>query len=469
MFELRALLFLPRARHAQGRQVCAAALAALFALSVAPYGEARAAELLPTGQTITPEAATGAHFQNLNPGLAAFPDHLAGQAVTTAVSHDGKTLLILTSGFNRMAGPDGKADPGASNEYVFVFDISGATPRQVQVVQVPNTDSGIVFAPDDSRFFVSGGVDDDVHVFVRGSPSTAASAFALRATADKSPRSPSPMLRTGEETRAIWTEAGAPIALGHAKGLGIDVQPSAAGLDVSEDGTVLVVANRMNDSISVVDVAAAKVTGELDLRPGRSDRTKAGVPGGEYPYWVQISGGTAYISCQRDREIDVVDLAGLRVIGRVKVTGTPNRILLNRDKSLLYVAEDNSDAIEIISTVSGMLVGSIDARAPARTLSDPRAFRGAAPNSLALAPDGGTLYATLGGSNAVAVIPLTAATRRVAALVPTGWYPNSVSAAGNMLYVVNGRSNVGPNPLACANHQLDKSRAAICRDRKSTR
>ena len=40
--------------------------------------------------------------------VAAYPDHLAGQAVTTAVSHDGKTLLILTSGFNRMAMPKGK-------------------------------------------------------------------------------------------------------------------------------------------------------------------------------------------------------------------------------------------------------------------------------------------------------------------------------------------------------------------------
>src|SRR5579862_1546557 len=85
---------LPRAMHARGRQVCAAALASAFVLSAASYAESNSAELLPTGQAITPEAAAGARFQNLNPGLPGYPDHLAGQAVTTAISHDGRTLLI---------------------------------------------------------------------------------------------------------------------------------------------------------------------------------------------------------------------------------------------------------------------------------------------------------------------------------------------------------------------------------------
>jgi len=401
----------------------AAALAGLFLLS--------AAELLPTGQTIAPEAATGAHFQNLNPQLAAYPDHLAGQAVTTAVSHDGKTLLILTSGFNRLSGPDGKQDPLASNEYVFVFDISGSAPKQVQVVQVPDTDSGMVFSPDDSRFLVSGGVDDNLHIYAKN---------------DKG-----------------WTEAGAPIALGHKAGLGIDVKPSAAGVDVSEDGKLAVVANRMNDSINVVDLAGAKVKGELDLRPGKTDPAKSGVAGGEYPYWVQLKGNMAYVSCQRDREIVVVDIAALRVIARIKVKGTPNRMLVSRDKSLLYVAEDNSDSIAVIDTATNTVRETIDARAPAGMLRDFRAFRGAAPNSLALSPDGDTLYATLGGSNAVAVIPLKHTPRRVAALIPTGWYPNSVSAAGGMLYVVNGRSNIGPNPLGCSHARIDKAESMKCR------
>jgi YVTN family beta-propeller protein len=387
-------------------------------------------EMLPTGQRLTPEAAAGAHFQDLDPGLAAYPDHRAGQAVTTAVSHDGKTLLILTSGFNRMSLPEGKKDPAASNEYVFVFDVSGGSPKQTQVVQVPDTDSGILFSPDDKRFFVTGGVDDNLHIFARGDSG--------------------------------WAEDGAAIALGHKAGLGINMKPSAAGLDISDDGHLAVIANRMNDSISVVDVAARQMKGELDLRPGKNDPAKTGVPGGEYPYWVQLKGNVAYVSSQRDREIVVVDIAAMRVTDRIKVTGTPNRMLLNADKSLLFVAQDNSDSIAVIDTASNTVRAAIDARAPAGTLTDPRAFRGAAPNGLALSPDGTTLYATLGGSNAVAVIPLGATPLQVAALVPTGWYPNSVSAAGNMLYVVNGRSNVGPNPLGCSHARINIAESVQC-------
>jgi YVTN family beta-propeller protein len=412
------------------RQNALPTLAASIVLSVGAAFAQPAPEQLPTGQRLTPEAATGAHFQDLNPGLAAYPDHRAGMAVTTVVSHDGRTLLVLTSGFNRMSLPQGKMDQDASNEYVFVFDISGPAPKQTQVIQVPDTDSGIVFAPDDSRFVVSGGVDDNLHIFAHRDSG--------------------------------WTEDGAAIALGHKAGLGIDVKPSAAGLDISDDGKIAVIANRMNDSISVVDIAARTVKGELDLRPGKNDPAKAGIAGGEYPYWVQLKGDTAYISSQRDREIVVVDIPALRVTNRIKVDGTPNRMLLNADKNTLYVAQDNSDSIAVIDTASNTVRESIDARAPAGTLADPRAFHGAAPNGLALSPDGNALYATLGGSNAVAIIPLGAAAHGVAALVPTGWYPNSVSAAGNMLYVVNGRSNVGPNPLGCSHARINIAESVKC-------
>ena len=99
-------------------------------------------------------------------------------------------------------------------------------------------------------------------------------------------------------------------------------------------------------------------------------------------------------------------------------------------------------------------IHAIDARAPAGTLTDARAFRGAAPNSLALSPDGGTLYATLGGSNAISVIPLKEVPHRVAALIPTGWYPTSVrfDAESKRLYVANGKgmfskaNRNGPGP-----------------------
>ncbi len=63
-----------------------------------------------SGQLITPTAPAGAAFVPLNPGLADNPQYLAGQAVTSLVSPDGKTLLVLTSGYNMLNDSSGHAD-----------------------------------------------------------------------------------------------------------------------------------------------------------------------------------------------------------------------------------------------------------------------------------------------------------------------------------------------------------------------
>src|SRR5260370_39729803 len=52
----------------------------------------------PTGVRITPDAAPGAIFQALNPGLVSDATFTVGQAVSTAGSPDGKTLWSVASG-----------------------------------------------------------------------------------------------------------------------------------------------------------------------------------------------------------------------------------------------------------------------------------------------------------------------------------------------------------------------------------
>ena len=163
------------------------------------------APVAPSGIRITPRAAAGANFSRLDPGLRDFPAHQAGQAVTTVTSPDGKTLLILTSGYNRLFDRHGNAIPADSDEYVFVYDISHGRPQRRQVLRIPNTYMGMAFAPDGRHFYVSGGVDDEVHVFTRD--------------------------------RGLWSEdAAALIRLGHRAGLGLEVKPEVAGLAVTADG-----------------------------------------------------------------------------------------------------------------------------------------------------------------------------------------------------------------------------------------
>jgi hypothetical protein len=57
--------------------------------------------------------------QVLNPGLANYPNFVAGEAVKEAVSPDGKTLAILTGGMNSLFNSSGNVDTAASTQFLF--------------------------------------------------------------------------------------------------------------------------------------------------------------------------------------------------------------------------------------------------------------------------------------------------------------------------------------------------------------
>jgi YVTN family beta-propeller protein len=411
------------------RRISAAKYTLAFTLIAATIPSFSAENIPNSGQQITPTAPTGAKFEPLNPGLLDKPEYLAGQAVTSVVSPDGKTLLVLTSGYNLVNSSSGSLIPADSTQFVFVYDISQKVPAKKQVIQVANTYSGIVFDPSGTAFYVSGGVDDDVHAY-------------------------------SVDQNGVWAEqAGSPIVLGHGGiGVGLSVKPQAAGIAVTADGSKLVVTNYYNDSVSMLTKTQAgwSVASELDLRPGKTNPNASGVPGGEYPLWVAIKGNdTAYISSIRDREIVVVNiLSSPTVIARIAVRGQPNRMVLNGSQSTLYVAQDNSDSIGVIDTNSNQLVDNIPVTAPSGLLPGWKSkFKGNNTNSATLSRDEKLLYVTNGWMNDVAVVQLSSIPKQsqVIGLIPTGWYPNSVSfsADGTYTYVVNGKSPTGPNPGNC--------------------
>jgi YVTN family beta-propeller protein len=405
-------------------------------------------------QKITPLAPAGAQYQRLNPNFSDFPEYVAGQAVTSVVSPDGKTLFVLTSGYNLVNYPatssNTGSNPAESTEFVFVFDISHpASPKQTQAIQLYNTYNGIAVDPSGTAFYVAGGVDDDVHIFTKqaagwaeaaGSPVLLGHYFATN-----------PFLGT---SNPFFNEAD-----GLVGGNGLDAAPESCGVAISQDGALLVVANYYNDSISMLGKVGSswKLKAELDLRPGKAaSNPEHGVAGGEYPYWVVVkgsaaSGYTAYVSSIRDREVDVVTgLTGTPVVSaRIAVKGQPNKMTIDGNQQYLYVAEDNSDSVGVIDTGNNSLVENIAVTAPAGLL--PRWFaslKGNDTNSVTLTPDGTKLYVTNGWMNDVAVVDLHGpAPHAVSGLIPTGWYPTSVSFSGDgsYVYVINDKSPTGPN------------------------
>src|SRR5262249_49483269 len=128
--------------------------------------------------------------------------------------------------------------------------------------------------------------------------------------------------------------------------------------------------------------------------------------------------------------------------------GNPNGMTLSPDGSLLYVAQDNQDQVAVINTTTNTVVHKIDTRGPA-FLGFPPNTTGAAPTAVAINPLKNVLYAVNAGSHSIAVIPLSGPFAfRTIALIPTAYDPTDVafSADCSWMYVINGKSDTGPNP-----------------------
>jgi YVTN family beta-propeller protein len=431
----------PTPRH---RLTLSVLTTAVLAISVSAYIQGRnqdgvddgprrrPGDRVASGQFVTPEAIDGSYMQYLNPGLPAYPEFVAGMAVRSQLSPDGTTLAVITAGQNSIYRPDGAVDVPNSTQYVFIYDVRAiysARPRLTQVLKQTNAHVGLVFSPDGNTLYAAGGSDDAVYVYTRSGGTFAA--------APPIPLGHFPPGSTGSARN---------------RGVGVNVQPNASGMDVSADGATLLVANNYNDSISVIDTATRLVRYEHDLRPYfAGNEGVAGGVGGTFPYGVAIHGNqTAYVSSDRDREVMVIDISlptAARLIRRIKLDGNALGMTMNSSQSRLYVAQDNADQVAVIDTASNRVVAKIDARAPEKML--PRKTTGAATSAVTISPDGDTLYAVNSGSNSIAVIPLSGKdAHEVTGLIPTAFEPHDItfSADGQWMYIITGKSVTGPNP-----------------------
>jgi DNA-binding beta-propeller fold protein YncE len=121
----------------------------------------------------------------------------------------------------------------------------------------------------------------------------------------------------------------------------------------------------------------------------------------------------------------------------------PNAVAFG--KRYAYVANGNNDTISVVDPRAGTELQRI-------SLTSLQGYdaqlKGLQPMSLAVSPDGSTLYAALPGINAIAVVALDGIQGELKGLIPTAWYPSSVrvSPDGRQLYVANARGHgSGPN------------------------
>jgi YVTN family beta-propeller protein len=390
-------------------------------------------ELLPTGQFISPRAIPGAVQQLLNPQLSAKSTQVVSGAIKSQLSPDGNTLAVITAGYNTVytGANNSTLDKADSTQYIFIYDVSGANkanPRLVQAIHQNNAFDGLAWNGNQT-LYGTGGADDTVYAYKRASAAPSAQ----------------------------WSQTAA-IALNHTTGIGSGVKPNAGGLAVSADGRNLVVANNYNDSISIIDTGSNTLVSEYDLRPFNTSGQQ-GVPGGEYPWAVSLKAdGTAFISSVRDREVVVLNLANPaapQFITRIPVKGNAYGMAFSPDQSKLYVAVSNADQVAVIDTASHRVEKTIDIASQNGDGNDQgsgnnKKYSGRDTVNVTVSKDGRTLYAVNNGDNSIAVISLTGENGyHVNGLIPTAYAPKDItlSADGSQMYLINGKSVTGPNPL----------------------
>lgn len=117
--------------------------------------------------------------------------------------------------------------------------------------------------------------------------------------------------------------------------------------------------------------------------------------------------------------VRVVDLKTGESLASIGVGRHPTALALDTARGLLYVANTNDDSISVIDSRTRQVTRIITLQPFAQ------AVKGLAPAGMTLDKAGKRLFIACGGINAVLVYDLEAG--RISGLIPTGWYPVSVT------------------------------------------
>jgi len=390
------------------------------------------------GRPITPAGTLVNDAQTHLPAVGAMPMAMLRSPDTLGRDGKGRYLLVMNSGF----GVQFSAETNRAQQSIAVIDLN-ATPEPVviQNIYFPTPQSanvGLAFGPKpgaDGTFevYVSGGFENKVWIFH----------FDPKAAAPMAPGSPGPNTKIG----ALFIEVS-----NRAEKSASDYNKGKAalyptGLAVTAEGTELVTANNLGDSVTIVrGLRGARRMERLDLHhPGKGDENI-------YPYGVVIIGSgkneRAYVSCWNDASVAVVSLNGKAAVRKhITVDRHPTAMLANAADTRLFVTNSDADNVSVIDTTTDQEIERIDVRLAENALP------GTSPEGVALSADEKTLYVANAHSNAVAVVALSEKARglsaeasskdnaksRILGFIPTGQYPSAVAVVDGKLFIGNGK------------------------------
>lgn len=349
-------------------------------LTVRPGKLAQGRYLLPTGQIVEP---------------AGTPIEVNDRPLGMALSPDGKHVAVVTgSNFAPRA--------------LHLLDL--ATRKVDQTIALGDSFVGVAFSADGQRLFVGGGQDQELKLFRRKGREFAADGIV------KLEGAPSGLALMGDRILVALNQKHA-LAIVHLSSRKVETVPVG-----SYPYTVAVSGGK------------AYVSNWGGRRPGPGDVTD-----GVFPVVVDPRTGIP-----KTGTVSVVDVAAARVIQEIDTGLHPSALALYGQR--LYVANANSDSVSVIDTAADSVVATLAARIT------PKAPVGSAPNALAITRDGKTLYVANGADNAVAVIDT--ASGKTKGFIPAGWYPTAVAlSADEKELVVASGYGVGSLPPTYKNRK----------------
>ncbi len=308
--------------------------------------------------------------------------------MSSALSHDGKFLLVLNGGYRPPT--------------ISVLAVDGM--REIAKVPVADGWLGLAFSPDGTRVYVGGGSKYCIYEFSFSQDGQLKPTREMDVTPGTKPG----------ETEFIGDVAVAP------------------------DGTTILAADLYHDSIVAFDVRTG--------RPTQHYKT------GHRPYRILFApdGKNYFVSSWADGTVYMYDTRTGGENTRIRLgPHTTDMVLSDRKVSdedgdeqkawryRLFVAAANTNTVFGVS-VSGTNVLKLE-----ETLNlamSPRQPAGMTPSGLALSPDQQRLFIACSDANVVAVADISEDRGRVEGFVPAGWYPTATRMLRDgRLLILNGR------------------------------
>jgi YVTN family beta-propeller protein len=318
--------------------------------------------------------------------------------MSTALSPDGRYLLVLNGGYNPPT----------------ISVLEAATGRETSRVRVADAWLGLTFSPKGDRVYVGGGSRASVFEF----------SFADGAL------QPTRTFTVAPPDKRTYADFIGDVAM-------------------TPDGHLIYAADLYHDSLAVINPQSGMLI----------DRIKTGRR--PYRILFHPDGKSFFVTSWTDGSVGHYDTASGSQLTTVRLGPHPTDMVWAAGNSQssggetsyaarLFIAASNTNSVYTLSVGEDKELRLVETINTARTPCQPA---GMTPSALAIGAQGKRLYVVCSDANVVAVVDISQERSHVQGFIPTGWYPTAARALPNgTLVVLNGRGGGshpnphGPNP-----------------------